>query len=117
VRLSKGQLLTESLLLAIIAGALALLLAIWGIDLLRTIVPDAFPRAEEISVDVHVFGFTLAVSLLTGIIFGLIPALQGSLVDLKEGGRGSGGGSRNRLGGALVITEIVLSLLLLVGAG
>jgi putative ABC transport system permease protein len=115
------QLLTESLLLAVLAGVLALLLAVWGVDLLRTIVPEDFPRAEEIGVDVRVFSFTLAVSLLTGIIFGLIPALQGSRTGLnetlKEGGRSSGGGSRNRLGGALVITEVALSLLLLVGAG
>jgi putative ABC transport system permease protein len=116
-----GQLLTESLLLAVIAGVLALLLAVWGVDLLRTIVPDNMPRAAEISVDVRVFGFTLAVSLLTGIIFGLIPALQGSRTDLNEtlteGGRSSAGGRRNRLGGVLVVTEVALALLLLVGAG
>jgi predicted permease len=115
------QLLTESLLLAVLAGALALLLAVWSLDLLRMIVPDNMPRAEEISVDARVFGFTLAVSLLTGIIFGLIPAIQGSRVDLKEtlkeDGSGSGGGNRNRLGGVLVVSEVALSLLLLVGAG
>jgi putative ABC transport system permease protein len=115
------QLLTESLLLAVLAGALALLLAVWGVDLLRTTLPDTFPRAAGISVDARVFGFTLVVSLLTGIVFGLIPALQGSRTDLnetlKEGGRSSGGGGRNRLGDLLVVSEVALSLLLLAGAG
>jgi predicted permease len=115
------QLLTESLLLAVLAGAVASLLAFWGVDLLRTMVPDGFPRAEEIGVDLRFFGFTLAVSLLTGIIFGLIPALQGSRTDLnetlKEGGRSSGGGRRNRFGGLLVVSEVALALLLLAGAG
>jgi putative ABC transport system permease protein len=115
------QLLTESLLLAISAGALALLLAAWGVDLLRMIVPENMPRAGEIGVDVRVFGFTLVISFLTGIIFGLVPALQGSRTDLneplKEGGRSSAGGKSNRLGGVLVIAEVALALLLLVGAG
>src|SRR5262245_32669731 len=115
------QLLTESLLLATLAGALALLLAIWCVDLLREIVPDNMPRSDEIGMDVRVFGFTLVVSLLTGIIFGLIPAFQGSRTNLnetlKEGGRSSGGINRNRPGGALVVAEVALALLLLVGAG
>jgi predicted permease len=115
------QLLTESLLLAVFAGTLALLLAFWGVELLRMIVPENFPRAEAIGVDIRVFGFTLVVSLLTGIIFGLLPALQGSRTDLnetlKEGGRSSGGGRSNRLGGLFVISEVALALLLLVGAG
>ncbi len=115
------QLLTESLLLAVAAGALGLLLAVWSVDLLRTIVPDNFPRAAEIGVDARVFGFTLVVSLLTGVIFGLIPALRGSRTDLneplKEAGRSSGGSSRNRLGGLLVVSEVALALLLLAGAG
>jgi putative ABC transport system permease protein len=115
------QLLTESLLLAASAGALATILAVCGVGLLRAILPDNFPRAEEIGVDARAFSFTLVVSLLTGLIFGLIPALQASRTDLnetlKEGGRSSGGGSRNRLGRLLVPTEVALSLLLLVGAG
>ncbi|MGH9837616.1 MAG: ABC transporter permease [Blastocatellia bacterium] len=115
------QLLTESLLLAASAGALALLLAVWGVDLLRTILPDNLPRAGEIGVDVRVFGFTLVVSLLTGILFGLVPALQASRTDLnetlKEGGRSSGGGGHNRFRGLLVVSEVALALLLLVGAG
>jgi putative ABC transport system permease protein len=115
------QLLTESLLLAVLAGAMALLLAVWGVDLLRGILPDNFPRAGEIGVDTRVFGFTLVVSLLTGLIFGLMPALQGSRTDLnetlKEGGRSSGAAAWNRLGGLLVVSEVALALTLLVGAG
>jgi putative ABC transport system permease protein len=115
------QLLTESLLLAASAGALAMLLAVWGVDLLRAILPDNLPRADEIGIDFRVFGFTLVVSLLTGIIFGLIPALQASRTGLnerlKESGRSSGGGAHNRFRGMLVVSEIALALLLLVGAG
>lgn len=114
-------LLTESLLLATLSGALALLLAIWCVDLLRVIVPENMPRSDEIGIDIRFFGFTLVVSLLTGIIFGLIPAIHGSRTNLtesiKEVGRGSSGGSRSRLGGALVVAEVALALLLLVGAG
>jgi ABC-type antimicrobial peptide transport system permease subunit len=112
------QLLTESLLLAASAGAMATLLAVWGVDLLRTILPDDLPRADEIGVDLRVFGFTLAVSLLTGILFGLVPALQASRADLnetiKEGGRSSGGVSHNRFRGLLVVAEVALALVLLV---
>jgi putative ABC transport system permease protein len=115
------QMLTESLLLAVVAGALALPLAIWVAGLLRVTLPETFPRAAEIGVDARVFGFTFAISLLTGIIFGLVPAIQGSRTDLnetlKEGGRSSGLGRRNLLGGALVVSEVALSLLLLTGAG
>jgi putative ABC transport system permease protein len=115
------QMLTESLLLAVSAGALAMLVAVWGVDLLRTIIPENMPRADEIAVDARVFGFTLLVSLLTGILFGLIPAFQASRTDLndslKEGGRSSGGSSHNRFRGVLVIVEVALALVLLVGAG
>src|SRR5262249_22322105 len=115
------QLLTESLLLAFSAGALALLLAVWSVDVLRTVAPDNFPRAGDIGVDARAIGFTLVVSLLTGIIFGLIPALQASRTDLnetlKEGRRSSGGSARNRLGGMLVVSEVALALLLLTGGG
>jgi putative ABC transport system permease protein len=115
------QLLTESLLLAASAGALAMLLAVWGVDLLRMILPDNLPRADEIGVDFRVFGFTLVITLLTGILFGLIPALQASRTDinetLKEGGRSSGGSGHNRFRGLLVVSEVALALVLLVGAG
>src|SRR5262249_61760305 len=92
-----------------------------GVNLVRMMIPENFPRTEEISVDVRVFCFTLVVSLLTGIIFGLIPALQMARTNLnetlKEGGRSSGGNSRNRPGGLLVVSEVALALLLLAGAG
>src|SRR5262249_3060963 len=115
------QLLTETLLLAIFAGTLALVLAIWGVNLVRMMIPENFPRTEEISVDFRVFCFTIVFSILTGIIFGLIPALQMARTNLnetlKEGGRSSGGNSRNRPGGLLVVSEVALALLLLAGAG
>ena len=116
------QLLTESLLLALAGGALGLLLAWWGIDLISTAIPADVPRAAEISLDGRVLAFTIAVSVLTGIAFGLVPALQASKFDLngalKEGGRGStAGGRRNRVRGLLVVSEVALSLVLLIGAG
>jgi putative ABC transport system permease protein len=114
------QLLTESILLSITGGALGLLLALWGTDALVAAIPDTIPRAENISLDSGVFGFTLAVSLLTGIVFGLMPALQASKPDLneslKEGGRGSTSG-RHRVRSLLVVCEVALALVLLIGAG
>jgi putative ABC transport system permease protein len=116
------QLLTESVLLATIGGISGLLLAMWGVDTLVKFIPAGVPRAQEISMDGRALGFTLAISILTGIIFGLVPALQASRLDLneslKEGGRGSTEGMRrNRVRGLLVVFEIALSLMLLVGAG
>jgi putative ABC transport system permease protein len=116
------QLLTESLLLAFLGGVAGLLLALWGVDVLVSFIPEGVPRAQEIAVDGRALGFTLGVSALTGVIFGLAPALQSSRLNLneslKEGGRGSTDGlRRNRVRSLLVVSEIALSLMLLIGAG
>ncbi|HSB12389.1 MAG TPA: ABC transporter permease [Blastocatellia bacterium] len=116
------QLLTESLLLSLAGGALGLLLALWGTDLIVAFSPSDVPRIKEVAVDGRVLGFTFAMSLLTGIIFGFVPALHASRPDLnealKEGGRSATGGiGRRRALGFLVVTEIALSLVLVVGAG
>ena len=116
------MLLTESMLLALLGGALGLLLAVWGMDALLALAPRNLPRVAEIGMDRWVFGYTLAVSLLTGIIFGLAPALQASKPNLnellKEGIRSSPAGfGRDRLRSLLVIAEVALSLVLLIGAG
>jgi putative ABC transport system permease protein len=116
------QLLTESLLLSGLGGLLGLLLAKWGLDALVALIPSSVPRAAEISIDWAVLGVTFGLSLLTGIIFGLMPALQVSKPDLttalKEEGRGSAGSlHRNRIRALLVVSELALSFVLLVGAG
>ena len=116
------QLLTESLSLALVGGLLGLLLAWWGTAALIRLIPEDVPRLAEISIDRWVFGFTLLISAVTGVVFGLAPALQASKVELteamKEGSRGSGaGGGRGRLRGALVVAEIAIALVVLIGAG
>ena len=117
------QLLAESVLLAAIGGAAGLALAWAGITLVRAWNPGNFPLIDSIRLDWRVLAFLLAVSLLTGILFGLAPALQSARADLnstlKEGGRGAAGGSptRGRMRSALVVCEVALSLMLLVGAG
>ena len=114
------QLLTESMLLSFAGGALGLLLAQAGVKLIVAISPNSIPRAAEIGLDRRVLVFTIAVSVLTGIIFGLAPALQASKPDLnetlKEAGRGSTG-RRHILRGALVVSEVALTMVLLIGAG
>src|SRR5215471_2247928 len=114
------SLLVESVMLALIGGALGLLIAYWGTDLALKALPDALPRVNEIQVDVNVLMFTLVASIITGVVFGLAPALQASNPNLnetlKEGGR-SGSSGRQRLRGALVVAEIAISLVLLVGSG
>jgi putative ABC transport system permease protein len=114
------QLLTESVLLAALGAALGILLAFWGTSLIAAQLPDGIPRLREAEVDAPVLVFTLAVSLLTGLLFGLAPALQASRPNLteglKEGERGSSG-RRQRLRSALVVGEVALTLTLLVGSG
>ncbi len=114
------QLLTESLLLAVVGGALGLLFALWIKDGLLA-VSEWGPKALEPKVDWRVLGFTMALSLLTGIIFGLAPAWRATKVDLtpalKDSGRGSSAASRSLLSRGLVVMQVALSLLLLVGAG
>ncbi|HET6850685.1 MAG TPA: ABC transporter permease [Pyrinomonadaceae bacterium] len=114
------QSLVESLLLSLIGGALGFLLAMWTITWLLLHLPEGFPRASEIGVNAAVFVFTFAVSLLTGIVFGLVPAIQAARTDvnhaLKSGGKGSIN-SGSRLRRVLVVGEIALSLMLFIGAG
>ena len=115
-------LLTESVILSLAGGLLGLLLALWGTDALMALAPDNIPRLSEVGVDGRVFGFTLAVSILTGIVFGLVPAIHASKPDLnealKEGARGlTGGIAGKRIRNVLVAVEVALSLVLLIGAG
>jgi putative ABC transport system permease protein len=116
-----SQLLTESLLLSLAGGILGLLLATWGMKLLVAYGPADVPRLRDVSLDAPVLFFTLFVSILTGVLFGLAPALQASKPDpnntLKQDGRGLTHGGRNRMRAALIVSEVALSLMLLVGAG
>jgi predicted permease len=114
------QLLTESVLLAGLGGSLGLLLALWSTDALLALSPSEIPRIQMINVDRYALGFTLAVTLLAGLIFGILPAVQAAQVNpnesLKEGGRSASAASK-RIFGALVVSEIALALIVLVGAG
>jgi putative ABC transport system permease protein len=115
------QLLVESVIIAVAAGLAGLALASWGVEGLIGLAPPNLPRIEEVRVDGWVLAFTLGVSLLSSVLFGLAPALQASRVDLndalKQGARGNMGGGGGRLRGALVVTEIAISMVLLAGAG
>ncbi|HEY9230592.1 MAG TPA: ABC transporter permease, partial [Blastocatellia bacterium] len=116
------QLLTESILLAVVGGALGLLLALWGIEALVALSPGDIPRLNEVSLDARVLLFTFGVSLVTGVLFGLFPALQAANPNLnetlKEGGRGtSEGGRGGRARRVLVVAEVALALVPLIGAG
>jgi len=115
------QLLTESLLLALMGGGLGLLLGQWGIDLLKAMQPVYLPRLQEVEMNGTVFLLTLGLSLLTGLLFGIVPAALASRSNLqdplKEGGRTAASGGRHRLSAGLVVAQVALSLILLVGAG
>jgi putative ABC transport system permease protein len=116
------QLLVEALLLSLVAGALGVAIAFGTTRLLLAYAPDALPRLDELSIDVRVLAFALFSALLTGLLFGVVPALQASRPNLretlKEGTAGSGTGvHRQRLRHALVVAEVALSVTLLIGAG
>jgi putative ABC transport system permease protein len=116
------QMLTESLILSSIGGALGVLVAMWCVELLITFGGQDIPRAAEIKVDFVVLAFTFGVACLTGILFGIVPALQVSKPNLnetlKEGGRGgSEGAKRNRTRSLLIVAESALAVVLLIGAG
>jgi putative ABC transport system permease protein len=116
------QFLTESILLALAGGAFGSLLAMWGVELLVRLSPGNIPRLDEVRLNWQVFLFTFGISVLTGMIFGLIPALHATnpnlTESLKEGGRSATEGRRGaRLRNALVVAEIAIALVLLVGAG
>jgi predicted permease len=116
------QLITESAVLAVIAGAAGLLLAKWGSDALVALAPGDVPRLAETGIDGWVLAFTLVISVGASLLFGLAPALQISRVDLNEtlkqgAGRAMGGAKAGRMRGALVVVEVALSVVLLAGAG
>jgi putative ABC transport system permease protein len=116
------QFLTESMLLGLIGGTSGLLLASWGIGILTAMGPKTIPRLAETTIDVRVLGFTLLLSLLVGILFGLVPALQASRSTLKEALKEGGARSvtafrGRRIGSFLIVSEIALALVLMMGAG
>jgi putative ABC transport system permease protein len=119
------QLLTESVTLAVVGGACGILFGLWGIDLMRSFIPTSdikfVPGWSRIGINLPVLAFTIGISVLTGLLFGLAPALQSSKTNLsealKEGGQKSAGAARQRLRSVLVVAEVALSLMLLIGAG
>src|SRR5579864_1647965 len=116
------QLLTENILLAVVSGVLGIALSFWTTRAMSTLPANTLPRINRVQIDGQVLAFTVAVSLLTGILFGLMPALQLSRPDvqgvLRDEGRGNTGGRRrNLLRSLLVISQVALSLVLLIGAG
>jgi putative ABC transport system permease protein len=116
------QMLTESLLLSLTGGAIGLLIAMWGVDLFVALSPGDIPRLNEVGLDGRLLGFTLLISLVTGLGFGLLPALQATRFDpqhsLKEGGtKATEGGKGRRARNVLVVSQIALAQVLLIGAG
>ncbi|CAN5551619.1 hypothetical protein BH18VER1_BH18VER1_12770 [soil metagenome] len=115
------QFIDESLLLTLIAGALGVLLAVWGVELIVGFYRGNLPRIGEIGVNASVLLFALSVSVLVGVVLGLVPTLQTSRrqlqVDLQDGGRGTAGAGRTRTRNLLIVAQVALTLMLLVGAG
>ena len=115
------QLLTESALIGLAGGAAGLLLAVWGVDSVASLAPPNLPRIGEVHIDGAVLGFTLITSLLTGLLFGIAPALHLPRLAIhevvKDGGRGSTGTRRRSLRNSLVVSEVAVALVLLIGAG
>jgi putative ABC transport system permease protein len=115
------QLLTESLLLAGIGGVLGLLVGAWGVDALSTMVPSNLPDVRSVRIEPHILAFALAITLATGILFGLMPAIQASRSSLgptlKDGTRGATGRTGRRARRGLVIAEIAIALVVMVGSG
>ena len=116
------QMLTESVLLSAVGAAFGLLLAWWGVQALKAAAPPTLPRLDEIGLDPFALAFTAVAAIVTGLLFGLAPALRGSVfalhATLGAGGRaGIGGGKGERLRGILVMTQVALALVLLVGSG
>jgi putative ABC transport system permease protein len=116
------QLLTESVLLSVVSGVIGLGLSLWLTKLLIALSPPTTPRFDEISINWQVFAFASGLTILAGLLFGLVPALQSSRTNLndtlKESGRsGAPGGTRNRVGSLLIVSEVALSFVLLAGAG
>jgi predicted permease len=114
------QMLTESVMLGIAGGCIGLVLARLGVRVLVAALAGSLPRSEEIALDAHVLFFTLGISVLTGIVFGLIPAIKTLRPDthetLKEGGRG-GSGARHRAQSVFIVVEMAMAMVLLIGAG
>ena len=115
------QLLTESLLLASLGGGLGVLLGVWGVTGLIALAPDGAPRLNEVGLDGTVLAFAVLLTLVTGLFFGLVPALQVSRPELtpalREGARGSAGPAGQRARRMLIVAEVALALVLLVGSG
>src|SRR5262249_48815036 len=115
------QMLTESSLLALLGGAIGVVLAYWGVQALSHWSGVSLPRAGEIALDTRVLAFSLLASIGAGLLFGLVPALQVSAPKLnhmlKEGGRSSTRGLQDRVRGGLIVAEVALALTLLAGAG
>ena len=115
------QLLTESVLLSVLGGAVGLLVGMWGVSALKSIAPGATPRLDEIGIDPVVLAFAAALSMGTGLLFGIVPAWHAArdrvTAALKQGGRGQAGDGGGRARRALIVAELALALMLLVGGG